>query len=75
MTKLTIAFRNFTKAPNKSICCVNCQFLRFGPGFRARPGHVKLVVVDVMLRRISLRVFRLSFVVSIPIVLCKHSFM
>jgi hypothetical protein len=70
--KLIIAFRNFTKAPNKVSCYVSRQYLPFGPGFRARPGHVKFVVGEVMLRRVSLRVFRLSFVVIIPVVLCKH---
>jgi hypothetical protein len=74
MTKLIIAFRNFAKARNKGSCCVSCHFLNFGPGFRSRPVHVKFVVVEVMLRRVSLRVFRLSFVFIIPVVLCKHSF-
>jgi hypothetical protein len=40
MTKLIIAFLNFAKAPNRGGCCVSCQCLPFGPGFRARPGHV-----------------------------------
>jgi len=74
MTKLIIAFRNFANAPNKGGFCISCHLLPFGPGFRARSGHVKFVVDGVMLRRVSPRVFRLSFVVIIPVVLCKHSF-
>jgi len=55
-TKLIVAFRNFAKAPNKCGCCVSCHILPVGPGFRVRPRHVKFVVEEVMLRRVSLSI-------------------
>ena len=49
-------------------------FYSWGPSFRARPGHVKFLVDEVTLRRVSSRVFLLLFVVIIPVLLCKHVF-
>jgi hypothetical protein len=54
MTKLIVAFCNFADAPNKG-GCVSCHFLRLGPSFGSRPGHVKFVLYQVTLRQVSLK--------------------